>query len=315
MQLWAVIVDGLRDSMDRKIFWVLIGMSVLIALVMVCIGFEEDRVSFMFGLAEIETSSLNPLTLGGRSQIMGYMIHGVLDLFMGWIGLTLMIIATAGMVPTLLEHGAIDVVLAKPISRTRLFLYKYVAGLVFVVVQASIFVGLTFIVMGLRWGVWSPGYLMCIPLLVLLFSYLYCVSVLVGVRTRSAVASILITLSAWVVFSLISQAPAVFELLELQDRPLLYRSVKLASWIPPKTADLPLLAARFTGGATSAELVQPAIDASESATATDREQLSAAARLEREQMNAPLVYSIGSSLAFEVVVLALAVWSFVRHDY
>ena len=52
MQLWALIVDGFRESRDRKIFWVMIGISVLIAAVMACVGYDEtdrcaiDRANF-----------------------------------------------------------------------------------------------------------------------------------------------------------------------------------------------------------------------------------------------------------------------------
>jgi len=50
MQLWALIVDGFREALDRKIFWVLVGITLLICVALLSIGFEGDHVSFMFGL-------------------------------------------------------------------------------------------------------------------------------------------------------------------------------------------------------------------------------------------------------------------------
>ena len=49
MQFWALIVDSFRESRDRKIFWVMLGLSLLIAAAMSCISFEQGRVNFLFG--------------------------------------------------------------------------------------------------------------------------------------------------------------------------------------------------------------------------------------------------------------------------
>ena len=313
MQLWALIVDGLRESLDRKIFWVLVAITLVVVAAMCCIGFEEDGIVIMFGAAKLDTDAFNPTTQVGRTQIVGAMIYLVMDIVLGWIGVILMIVATAGMFPSMLQRGAIDVLLAKPLSRAKLFLYKYLAGLVFVFVQASLFIGLTFLVMGFRWHVWNFGYLMCVPLLVLLFSYLFCVSVFAAVRTGSTVAAVLISVGAWVMFAVISQAPDTFEVLELQDRPVLFTTARVMSWIPPKTGDLPILAARFAGAGPSTDLIPSEI--AQAFPEADRQRMDAARQFERQKIAAPPIYSIGSSLLFEAVVLTLAMVSFTRKDY
>ncbi len=210
--------------------------------------------------------------------------------------------------------GVTAVVVAKPMGRRKLFLYKYLASMVFVALQAALFVGLTFLVMGFRWHVWVPGYLLSIPLLVLLFSYLYCVSVLVAVRTRSTVAAILLSIGAWVFFAMPATALQAFETVPaLKEHAGLHRAIKVVSWIPPKTADFPYLAARWAGAGLSIDLIP------ESATTQDnpedQAQIDSARKMEeRELMKSPF-YSIGSSLLFEAVVLLLAMQVFVRRDY
>jgi len=313
LQLWTIIVDGFRESLDRKIFWVLIGLSVLIALMMLSIGFESDRVTFCFGLFDAQSDHFNPLTGIGRSSIIGGVVYFLLSALVGWVGVVLMIIATAGAFPAFMQRGAIDVVLAKPISRPRLFFYKYVSGLVFVFVQGVFFVGLTFLVMGLRWGIWAPGYLLAALLLVLLFSYLYCVSVLVSVESRSAVAAVLVTISAWVVFAVVHQGPQIFELNpDLKQHTRLYAAVRVMSWIPPKTGDFEYLAAKWAGAGTSVDVLPKNLAVQPGA---DPEQLRRAERVEQRELEKSPVYSIGSSLLFEAVILLLAMRAFVRHDY
>ncbi len=313
MQLWAIIVDGFRESLDRKIFWVLIGLSVLIALMMFSVGFEEDRVTFFFGLLDTETERYNPLTGIGRSTIVGIVVYILLDALLGWLGLILMIIATAGAFPAFMQRGAIDVVLSKPLSRRWLFLYKYLSGLVFVFVQAVFFVGLTFLVMGLRWGIWAPGYLLAAPLLVLLFSYLYCVSVAVSIKTRSTVAAVLITIGAWVAFAVLHQGPQIFEFNpELKQHTRVYTAVRVLSWIPPKTGDFTYLSAKWAGAGTSMDIFAEGMADQPGA---DPDQLRRVDEVERRELEKNPVYSIGSSLLFEAVILLLAMRGFVRRDY
>jgi ABC-type transport system involved in multi-copper enzyme maturation permease subunit len=314
MQLWALIYDSFRHAVDRKIFWVLIAITVMVVLAMASIGFEQDRISFLFGAWEVENEEYNPVTLIGRTNLIGIMVYTISDIFLGWVGITLMIIATASIFPAMMEPGAVDILLSKPIARPVLFLYKYVASMVFVLAQAVIFVGLTFLVMGLRWGVWAPGYLLTIPLMLLLFSYLYCVSVLVGVYTRSSVAAILVSLAAWVTFSLMHQAPGVFEVLELNTNSATYQAVRGAAWIPPKTGDVPYLAARWSGAGTSMQATPSGVFDNE-AYADQQQPLARAEEWEQRQLAKSPWTSIGSSLLFEAFIVFIAMRKFTRQDF
>ena len=314
MQLWALIVDSLRHALDRKLFWVLLAMTSLVALAMLSVGFDGNRVSLCFGLMEADAGDYAPWTVLGRTHLVGMVIHGVMDLVFGWVGVTLVIIATAGLFPSLMERGAVDTVLSKPISRPVLVLYKYLASMVFVLIQATLFVGLTFLIMGFRWGLWTPGYLLSIPLLVLLFSYVYCVSVFVAVTLRSTVTAILLSLGAWAAFSLITQAPALFETYpELKRHQTLYHAVRVASWIPPKTAGVTYLAAKWARAGTSADLVPESVV--RSGTNVNRGQLDRGRRWEEGQLEVSAFRSIGSSLLFEAFVVLLAMWKFTRVDF
>ena len=314
MQFWALVVDSFRESLDRKIFWVLIAITLMIATAMISVGIESDRISFFFGMWDFETDHLNPLSDLGRSHIVGAVVYVLMDLFLGWVGIILMVIATADVFPRLMEHGAIDVLLSKPMSRYRLFVYKYLATMVFVLLQAALFVGVTFLVMGLRWGVWVPGYLLSIPLLVLLFSYVYCISVLVAVKTRSTVAAILLSIGAWVLYACPVMTLQAFDAFpSLKERETLYRATRVASWIPPKTAEIPYIAARWAQAGTSIDIFPTSVTAGESESG--REHIERAREIEQRELDKNPVYSIGSSLLFEVVVVLWAMALFGRRDY
>lgn len=313
MQFFALVLDSFRESLDRKIFWILLVISAVITLAMASIGFDGDRLTFLFGAVRTDVQGYNPVSELGRSRIVGAVIYLILTQVLGGVGLILMIIATAGSMPAMLEVGAIDLLLVKPISRVRLFLYKYAASMVFVCAQSAVFVGATFLVMGFRWRVWAPGYLLCVPLIVLLFSYVYCVSALVGVKTRSGVAAALVSLGAWVAFGMVTQAPAVADMLGLDPKSSLSRSLHVASWIPPKTGDIPLIAARWAGAGTSLEALPDAV--LEAQTTQERENLERGRSYEEQRMRRNPWVSIGSSLVFEFIVVAWAALVFARKDF
>lgn len=314
MQFWALVVDSFRESLDRKIFWVMVAVTLIIAAAMVCVGFEDDHVSFLFGMWEIRTDHYSTMSGLGRSNIVGLVVYALMNPLLGWAGVTLMIIATAGAFPALMARGVIDVVLSKPISRQRLFIYKYLASMVFVLVQATLFVGVTFLIMGMRWGVWVPGYLLSIPLVVLLFSYVYCVSVLVAVRTRSTVAAILLSIGAWIAYVLPATALQAFnEIPSLREQERFYQMVRVAAWIPPKTADISYLAGKWGGARTSLDIVPTTVIGSQGEG--EQEQLEHLRDVERREMDKSPVLSIGSSLLFEAVVVLWAMVLFTRKDY
>jgi len=309
MQTWALIVDSFRESLDRKIFWVLLIIELIVVAAMFCLGFEPGKIDIMFGLWSIETDYFTAFSGLRSDRIAAIAVSFVLDVVLGWIGVTLAIVATSGFFPSLLERGTVDVLVSKPISRTHLFLGKYAGSMVFVLLHAVFFVVLTFLVIGFRWGVWLPGYLLTIPLLVILFSYVYCISAWAGVRFRSSTVAINVSVGAWVFFAGIQSIGDAFEAFPAWKKNVwAYNAAVAARWVVPKTHDITYLAGRWSGAAVSTDLV-PAVEEA------DRPAVEHAGRAERQRMDLNPVYTIGSSLLFEALVVLLTIRRFSRSDY
>ena len=246
------------------------------------------------------------------------MVHVIWEIMLGWVGITLALIATAGFFPALIERGAIEVVLSKPIARWRVFLGKYLGGMVFILVQAALFVILTFLVIGFRWLAWLPGYIWSFPLLVVMFSYLYCVSALVAIYFRSTIAAVLLSLGAWAVFAGVQTTADYFEMYpKWQENRSAYNVVRTVRWIVPKTQDITYLAARWSGAWPSADLVPEYVEdeSLSSSSQYDPEMVQRAGDVERMRMNVNAAFTLGSSLLFEAVIVLLAMWKFSREDY
>ena len=117
-----------------------------------------------------------------------------------WVTLLVSVIITAGFIPNMLRKGTIDLYVSKPIGRVSLILYKYLGGLIFMLLLTTAMVGGIWLTVGLRTGLWSPHFLALIPLMTFYFAILYAVSTLAAVVTRSTVVAILATVFAWAVF-------------------------------------------------------------------------------------------------------------------
>jgi hypothetical protein len=123
-----------------------------------------------------------------------------------WCAMVLALISTASIFPDFAAGGSIDLYLSRPISRLRLFLTKYIAGLLFVALQVAVFAIACFLVIGIRGRSWEPRIFLCVPLVVLVFSFLFSPCVLLGILTRSVIASLLLTLLFWLLIFCIDLA-------------------------------------------------------------------------------------------------------------
>lgn len=127
----------------------------------------------------------------------GSILYNIQDWVVNWAGsgILLMIstVITAFFVPNMLRKGSLDLLIAKPIGRTRLLLFKYLGGLTFIFILTTITVGGVWLALAVRSGYWNFHFLLTIPVLMFTFALLYAVSTLVGVLTRGPIACILVT--------------------------------------------------------------------------------------------------------------------------
>jgi ABC-type transport system involved in multi-copper enzyme maturation permease subunit len=194
-QTWAILVDVYRELNAKKLFWITMALSLLVVLAFAAVGLNDKGMTVLWWTLEIpglNSTAMDPadfykLTFTGLG----------VQIWLTWVAAILALVSTASMIPDMLAGGSIELVLARPIARTRLFLTKYIAGLMFVFLQVLVFSTASFFVIGIRGGAWEPGLFLAVPIVTLFFSYLFGVCVLFGVMTRSAIASLLLTLLVW----------------------------------------------------------------------------------------------------------------------
>lgn len=172
--------------------------------------------------------------------------------FGAWIGILVGVVITAFFIPNMLRKGTVDLLVAKPIHRTTLLLYKYVGGLSFIFLTSAVAVTSMWVALGLRSGIWATGFLLTILIITFFFAILYAVSTLFGVLTRSPIVAIMMTVVVWFVLWLVGQVYAGLEVVR-KDSPevaekipqWVYTSTNALHFVLPRTSDLDLLTTRL----------------------------------------------------------------------
>ncbi len=195
MQTWALLVDAYRELNARKLFWITLLISGAVVSAFAAMGLNERGITFLWWdmiPAPILARQVSP------PMFYKYLFSSfAIPIWLGWAASILGLVSTAGIIPEFIASGAIELSLSKPIRRTRLLLTKFAAALLFMVLQVAVFSAASFLVIGVRGGSWEPRLFLAVPIMVLFFSYLYCVCVLLGLLTRSTVAALLLTLLFW----------------------------------------------------------------------------------------------------------------------
>jgi len=127
------------------------------------------------------------------SLINQWVVPVIIDWLLGFVLIFLGILVTASIIPDMLQPGSLHLLLSKPVSRTLLLLSKFIGGCAFVFLcVVQLVIGL-YLIAGWRLDVWNLRLLWCIPAAVFLFSVFYSVSVVAGLRWRSPILAIGVT--------------------------------------------------------------------------------------------------------------------------
>lgn len=129
-----------------------------------------------------------------RAQFETIFNQFVIPVLVNWLlGLVLVflgVLVTASIVPDMLQTGSLHLLLSKPVSRWALIVSKFIGGCAFVLLCVTQLVIGLYLIAALRLGVWNARILWCLPVALLIFAVFYSVSVLAGLKWRSAIISI-----------------------------------------------------------------------------------------------------------------------------
>ncbi len=194
-QTLAILHDAYRELNAKKLFWIVLALSGVVVLAFAALGIDEEGIQIFWWTIPVDFFNTSRMS---EETFYKLMFHNLgIGLWLTWIATILALVSTASIIPDFISSGSIDLVLSKPIGRLRLFLTKYIAGLLFVTLQVGVFTLCSFLVIGIRGGAWELSLFLAIPIVVLFFSYLFSVCALLGMISRSTITALLLTILVW----------------------------------------------------------------------------------------------------------------------
>jgi ABC-type transport system involved in multi-copper enzyme maturation permease subunit len=313
-----MVRDTFRQSIASKLFWVMLGLTVLCTAFALSVTVSGDerrerhpyelklympkgqaddgieaptgKVSVGFGLVEYDVAK-------NRADSVRELQVWLAGVLADTVGVLMALLWTAGFLPSFLEPQAVTVLLAKPAPRWAVLAGKYVGVVMFVALHATLFVAGTWIGLGLSTEVWDVRYWLAVPLLVANFAVFYAVSALFAVCTRSTVVAVFGTLLFWLLcwamnFTYVRLAAVPVD----GVTPLASFLIDAGYWILPKPLDMSGIFFD-TMNAGSYSVPVPELSAAKGKGAFHPE------------------LSVVASLVFAVGALAVAAYEFRTQDY
>ena len=144
-------------------------------------------------------------------QVTGWATFAI-NWLIGMIGILLALLVTAPIMPQTFDPNSLLLLISKPVSRVSLYLSQFAGGCAFVVVLVSYMMASLVLILLIRFGIWLPSLLWWIPAFTFVFAIYYSVSALVGVTTRSAIFSILVSSFLWLLCTVLGFVQSISEL-------------------------------------------------------------------------------------------------------
>jgi ABC-type transport system involved in multi-copper enzyme maturation permease subunit len=195
MQLLAILLDTYRELSSRRLFWLSLVLSALVVLSFALVGINEEGVQIIVWTLDIPFLNTRNIEAAEFYKLTFYGL-GV-RFWLGWLACLLALVSSAGLFPEMVAGGTVETLLARPVPRWRIYLFKFLGGLLFTALQVTVFCAASFLVIGLRGNALEPGVFLAVPMVTILYSYLFSVCALLGTWTRSGIAALLLTVLFW----------------------------------------------------------------------------------------------------------------------
>ena len=174
---------------------VVLGLFVISSLILLMVSFALNLEVVDGTLAGLRLFGQDPQSgLGnlGLAELV-FVVESAVAGLAYWIGILLALFATAPLAVSLLTPGHIDLLLAKPISRTTL-LAGHILGIWAAMAMLALYLmGGTWLIMSIKTGIWNFSFLVSIGLVVGMFAVMYSAVLLMSVWTESTALALIVS--------------------------------------------------------------------------------------------------------------------------
>jgi ABC-2 type transport system permease protein len=167
------------------------------------------------------------------------------SVFLYFLCTFLAIFATAHLVPRMQEKGTIDLYLARPVSRVKLLLSRYVAGLILAGSNVIYLMGSIWLIVVWKTHVANPRFLVAGLIIFFVIAVLLAFAFLIGVFTSSTAVSIMTTYGIFFFGLMLAAHDRIAAAVSKEWQANLINGLY---WVFPKTAELGQAVVAFVGG-------------------------------------------------------------------
>jgi ABC-2 type transport system permease protein len=224
---------------------------------------------------EADQINIEKLVLGFETGFAG---------FLYFVCTFLAIFATAHLVPRMQEKGTIDLYLSRPVSRVKLLMSRYVAGLLLAGSNVLYLMGSIWLIVLWKTHVANPRFLLGGSIIFFIIAVFLAFAFLIGVFTSSTAVSIMTTYGVFFFGLMLAAHDKIAAAVSKEWQANLIEGLY---WLFPKTAELGGAVVAFVGGADMPDRILKALTP------------------------APFL----STAAFGVGCLILASWLFTRKEF
>lgn len=226
----ALVGDTFREAFSRKIFWGFLACSTLLILFFLFIL----RVDVVQGA--VATMSLFGHTSRAEDvHRLVRQVHAAIAAFLYTAGMFLAVFASAGLIPSVFEPGRIELLLSKPVPRYQILIGRYIGNLLVIAANVVYLVFSVWLILGLKTGIWTYGFLWSSAFTVFVFAILLTVVVLISVLWESAVVATMVTFGLILASPILAQKPLLERLLDSETS---RNVVRVLYYVLPKVFDL-----------------------------------------------------------------------------
>jgi ABC-2 type transport system permease protein len=194
------------------------------------------------------------------------------------------VFATAHLVPRMQDKGTIDLYLSRPISRFKLLMTRYLAGLILAASNVLYLMGAVWLIVVYKTHVANPRIFVAALIIMLVIAVLMAFAFLVGTVTSSTAVSIMMTFGIAIFSAMLFSHDKFSAMVDKEWQAWLIDGMY---WVLPKTSDLMLAVMGYVG----TDIVPD------------------------QMMNSLTPAPFLTTAAFGIVCLALATWRFTKKEF
>ncbi len=196
-QVVALVAYTVRESMHR---WTLITylLGITFFLLLAATAVNLDIVEGTLASARLfgQDLQIGEMQVQVEDVVRYFQVAVISVLYI--VGVVLALFLTSNHVPALAREGWVDLLVAQPVSRSTLLLGRALGSVTVVSIGIAYLVGGSWLVLRLKTGLGSMGFLFAGLVILLAYALCYSATVLVGIVTRNGPVSGMIGFMVWI---------------------------------------------------------------------------------------------------------------------